>query len=86
MTWRVDWDDRARKELRQLDYPIQKKILQYMRERVTENPRNFGKELSGNKAGLWRYRFADIRIVCKIDDAIVTVLVLRVGHRKNVYI
>jgi mRNA interferase RelE/StbE len=57
-----------------------------MRERVTENPRNFGKELSANKAGLWRYRFADIRIVCKIDDAIVTVLVLRVGHRKNVYI
>lgn len=57
-----------------------------MRERVAENPRNFGRELSGNKAGLWRYRFADIRIVCKIDDAIVTVLVLRVGHRKNVYI
>ena len=86
MIWRVDWDDRARKELRQLDYPIQKKILQYMREHVTENPRNFGKELSGNKGGLWRYRFADIRIDCKIDDAIVTVLVLRVGHRKNVYI
>ena len=52
MTWRIEWDDRARKELRSLDPSVQRKIFLYLRERATENPRNFGKELSGNKAGL----------------------------------
>ena len=43
MTWRVEWDDRARKELRKLDSPIQKEILSYLRVRIagSENPRLF---------------------------------------------
>jgi mRNA interferase RelE/StbE len=44
-----------------------------------------GKALSGDKAGLWRYRVGDHRIVCKIDDDRLIVLVVAVGHRKLVY-
>ncbi len=86
MIWQIDWDDRARKELRSLDYPLQKKVLEYMRVRVSSNPRNFGKELIGNKSSLWRYCLADVRIICKIDDDVVRVLVVCVGHRKDVYV
>ena len=87
MTWRVEWDDRARKELRKLDHPIQKEILKYLRTRIVEskNPRFFGQNLSGNKAGLWRYRVGDYRLICRIEDDILVVLVVGVGHRKEVY-
>lgn len=87
MTWRVEWDDRARKELRKLDNPVQKEILNYLRARIVEskNPRLFGHNLSRNKAGLWRYRVGNYRLICRIDDDILVVLIVGVGHRKEVY-
>lgn len=85
MTWHIKWDDRARKELRSLDHTIQKKILQYVRERSTHNPRDFGRGLVGDKLGLWRYRVDDYRVICRIEDHRLTVLVLEVGHRKEIY-
>lgn len=85
MTWRIKWDDRARKELRALDHTVQKKILRYIRERTTNNPRDFGRCLVGDKLGLWRYRVDDYRVICQIEEHILTVLVLEVGHRKEIY-
>ena len=85
MIWSIEWDDRARKELRSLDRPIQKKILTYLRERTTNNPRNFGKELSGDKVGLWRYRIENYRLICRIEDQKLRILVVTVGHRKEIY-
>ena len=87
MTWNIKWDDRARKELRKLDSPIQKEILNYLRIRIadSENPRIFGQTLSGNKAGLWRYRIGNYRIICRIEDHTLVVLVLGVGHQKEIY-
>lgn len=87
MTWTVEWDDRAAKELRKLDRQMQKEILTYFRERIAtaEDPRRFGKPLSRDLAGLWRYRVRDYRLICSIEDGRLVVLVLHVGHRKNVY-
>lgn len=87
MTWNIEWDDRARKELRKLDSPIQKDILSYLRLRIAEsdNPRIFGQSLSGNKSGLWRYRVGNYRIICRIEDDAFVVLVIGVGHRKEIY-
>jgi mRNA interferase RelE/StbE len=87
LTWKIEWDDRARKELRKLDTPIQKEILSYLRVRISEsnNPRVFGQPLSGNKAGLWRYRVGNYRIICKIEDEVLVVFVIGVGHRKEIY-
>lgn len=87
LTWKIEWDDRARKELRKLDSSVQKEILSYLRLRVMEltNPRVFGQSLSGNKAGLWRYRVGSYRVICKIEDDILVVFVIGVGHRKEIY-
>jgi mRNA interferase RelE/StbE len=85
LTWQINWDDRARKELRSLDKPIQKKILDYLRSRVSSNPLSFGKELVGNKAGLRSYRVESYRIICQIQDEKLTILVIAVGHRKDIY-
>jgi len=87
LTWTVEWDDRARRELRRLDRPVQKAILKYFRERIAtdENPRRFGKTLSHELQGLWRYRVGDHRMVCQIEDDHLMVLVVRVAHRSSVY-
>ncbi len=87
MTWSVEWDDRARRELRKLDPEAQREILRYFRERIAveRDPRRFGKALTGDMMGLWRYRIRDYRAVCRIEDDRVVVLILRVAHRKEVY-
>jgi mRNA interferase RelE/StbE len=85
LTWEIEWDERARKELRLLDAGIQRRILSYLRKRTTENPRNFGKQLSGDKAGLWRYRIEDFRVICRLQDDKLTIVVVAVGHRKEIY-
>jgi mRNA interferase RelE/StbE len=85
--WAVEFDDRARRELRKLDEKIQLAILRYLRSRiaVAEDPRRFGKPLRRSLAGLWRYRVEDYRLICRIEDERIVVLVLQVGHRRDVY-
>ena len=87
MTWRVEFDDAAAKEFRKLDHQAQNDILRYFRERIAtdEDPRRFGKPLSGDLAGLWRYRVRDYRMICNIEDDKLIVLIVRVAHRKGVY-
>ena len=87
MTWRVEWDDRARRELRRLDHPVQRMILRYFSERIAtdEDPRRFGKPLRHTLQGLWHYRSGDYRALCHIEEERLVVLVLAVGHRRQVY-
>lgn len=87
MTWKVEWDDVARKELRKLDRQLQLNILRYLRERIScnDDPRRFGKPLAYDKHGLWRYRVQEARIICQLFEDELLVLVVRVGHRKNIY-
>ncbi len=86
MTWRIEWDERALRELQGLGRESQRRILRYLRERViAEDPRRFGKPLRGELAGLWRYRVEDHRVICRIEDDVLVVLVVAVGHRREVY-
>ncbi len=87
MNWQIEVSETAAKQLERLDKPVQARIFKYLKERLlnTKNPRAFGKGLTGDKAGLWRYRVGDYRIICQVKDEIVTVLVLEVGHRKTIY-
>jgi len=86
-TWRIEITRTAEKQIHKLDRVAQQSIVRFLRERVktAENPRQWGKPLYGDKQGLWRYRIGDYRLVCDIQDEKVTILVLRVGHRKDVY-
>lgn len=87
MTWTVEFDDASAKELRKLDKQAQQEILRYLRERIAteEDPRRFGKPLARDLVGLWRYRIRNYRMICHIEDEKLVVLVLRVGHRKDIY-
>ena len=87
MAWTIEFLTSAAKQFKKLDPPIQKRILQYLRERIAEaeDPRQHGKPLSGDQAGRLRYRIGDYRLICQIEDERLTVLVLTVGHRREVY-
>jgi mRNA interferase RelE/StbE len=87
LIWRVEINETARKQIKSLDRPVQSGILKFLRERVAESsdPRQTGKALRGDMGDLWRYRVGDYRIICDIHDDLVTVLVLRVRHRKEAY-
>ncbi len=88
MAWRIEFEDGALKDLAGLDPPIARRILSFLRDRVAglDDPRSIGEALRGSKLGeFWKYRVGDWRIICRIEDEQVTVLVVRVGNRREVY-
>lgn len=87
MTWTINFSEVALKQLKKLDKSMAKRIIDYLDKRVStaQDPKQQGKALSYNKAGLWRYRVGDYRIICQINDETITILVLQIGHRKEIY-
>ena len=87
MAWTVEVSNYAERQLRKLDAPVRHRILNWLDERIEgcKNPRHFGEALKGGRAGLWRYRVGDWRILCDIRDDRLVVLALAVGHRREVY-
>ena len=85
--WRVEFDRYAAGELRKLGHESHRLVLTYLRTRIatTENPRRFGHPLTGDLKGLWRYRIGDYRIIAAIEEQRFVVLVVSVGHRREVY-
>ncbi len=87
MAWTVSISNIAERQLRKLDRQVQMRILDWLTDRIEgcKNPRHFGEPLKGDLAGLWRYRVGDYRILCEIQDQKIVVLVLTIGHRRQIY-
>ena len=88
MPWSIEFDRAAERELDKLDHQVAKRILSFLFDRVTQldNPRSIGEALAGAKLGnLWKYRVGDYRLISSIEDNRVVVLVLKIGHRRDVY-
>jgi mRNA interferase RelE/StbE len=88
LAWKIEFDPAALKELKKLDPPIARRIISFLRERVAsvDDPRAIGQALAGGTLGdYWKYRVGDWRIIVKIEDKKMLVLVLRVGNRREVY-
>ena len=86
MAWNMELSKVADKSIRKLDKTVAARILDTLEEiSQLDNPRSRGKAMTGNLAGLWRYRIGDYRAVCAIEDDTLVVLVVDVGHRKDIY-
>ena len=87
MNFHVEFTESARKELKKLDKYTQKLILLWLDKNLegTDNPRVHGKALSENRVGQWRYRVGDYRIIAKIEDSRLIILLIAIGHRKEIY-
>ena len=87
MDWQIEWDEYAFKQVQKLDRSLQKTTVEFLKKRLKTygDPRKFGKPLSYDKHGLWRYRLGKIRIICSIEDDSLTILIVKIGQRKNIY-
>ena len=88
MVWQIEVSDAAKKQMSKMGRVEAKRITAFLRQRIAslDDPRQLGEALQGTRfAGLWRYRVGDYRILVDIRDEVVTVIVIGVGHRGEVY-
>jgi len=88
LAWAIKYTETSQRQLKKLDKSIALRVLDFMDEHVAqlEDPRSQGKNLVGPKLGsYWRYRVGDVRVICGIKDEVVTILVVEIGHRPEVY-
>ncbi len=88
MAYSVELSAEVDRELSKLDRQHSKRILKFLHEPLAklDDPRSVGQALHGSQLGeFWKYRVGDYRLICKIEDDRLVVLVLRVGHRKEIY-
>ncbi len=88
MAWIIKYTETSSKQLKKLDRQTALRVLDYMDERIAvlDDPRSLGKNLKGPKMGeYWRYRVGDVRVICNILDGQMTVLVIEIGNRREVY-
>ncbi|WP_137753464.1 type II toxin-antitoxin system RelE/ParE family toxin [Sphingopyxis sp. L1A2A] len=86
MAWKLEVSDQARKQLRKIDTKQADRITQTMTDVAQlDNPRQRGHALAGDYGGHWRYRIGDYRVIAKIEDGRMVIIVVTIGHRREVY-
>lgn len=86
MAWRIDLSPRAERQLGKLNSNDAKRIAAELRKiAALDSPRQRGKALTGDYAGLWRYRVGDWRVIAKLEDGKLVIVVIALGHRREVY-
>jgi mRNA interferase RelE/StbE len=86
--WKIDWKDSAVKDLNKLDKSVQKMILNFIEERIRPNPERLAIKLKGHffgLKGLKRYRIGDYRIVCQMKEDVMVILIIAIGHQREIY-
>jgi|LSQX01.2.fsa_nt_gb mRNA interferase RelE/StbE len=87
MRYTIFFEKNANRELERLDITQQRIITKWIKKNLenTNNPRIYGKSLKGNLRDYWRYRVGNYRIIAEINDIEVKILIINVGHRKDIY-
>ncbi|MBR4928395.1 MAG: type II toxin-antitoxin system RelE/ParE family toxin [Oscillospiraceae bacterium] len=87
MAYHVEFTKSALRDIKKLDKGTSALILGWIRKNLEgcSDPRIHGKGLTANRSGQWRYRVGDYRIIADIDDSRIVVVVVRIGHRRDIY-
>lgn len=87
MAWNVEVSPKAQRQLDELDKSVARRISRFLYERIGKlnDPRQIGERLQGTLHDFWRYRVGDYRIICSLEHERLVVLVLRIGHRSEIY-
>jgi mRNA interferase RelE/StbE len=83
--YKVAYSDHVEKDLKRLDKSTTRKILKHIEQHLAQDPHGLGKPLKDEFDGCWRYRYGDYRIIYKIAEKKILIIVLRIGHRKSIY-
>ena len=86
-SYHVEFTKNARKQLKKMDKFISQMLYSWVMDTLEgcNDPRSIGKPLVENRKDQWRYRVGDYRILVVIEDEVVTIHIVEVGHRKDVY-
>jgi len=84
MTYRLRFTPAVNKQIRKLDKVTATRLRNFLARLNLDAPRSVGKPLSGDSK-LWRYRVGDYRILANISDHEVLILVVHIGHRRDIY-
>ncbi|MCB2088155.1 MAG: type II toxin-antitoxin system RelE/ParE family toxin [Sphingomonadaceae bacterium] len=86
MAWKIEVSREAQKAIGKLGAVPARRIAAGLRQIAElENPRDRGKALTGNQSGHWRYRIGDYRVICQIEDGRLVIVVIALGHRREIY-
>lgn len=87
MNWTIKLSAKALKQLGKINKPEREQAWRFIKETLPtiEKPKSTGKALQGSLKGFWRYRVGNYRLICQIEDTALIILVLEIGHRKDIY-
>ncbi|WP_332819189.1 type II toxin-antitoxin system RelE family toxin [Sphingopyxis sp.] len=86
MAWTLDFDAAARRQLRKPPRDVSDRILIGLQQiSALDNPRQRGKAMVGERTGYWRYRIGDYRVIARIENRRLVIVVIAIGHRREVY-
>ena len=86
--WKIEIDRAVQRDLKKLDFSVAQRITRFIYRRLAklDDPRRIGEALTGPKFGaLWKYRVGDYRVIANIEDARLRIVLVRIGHRSDVY-
>lgn len=83
--WVVVYRESVKKDLKKISKDIQYIIRRAIEDKLMVDPVKFGLPLRRNLKGLMKLRVGDYRIIYSIKREIVTVEVIKIGHRRDVY-
>lgn len=87
MAWNVEFTRTAEKQLKKLDVKWQCTIFDFLENEIATLPdqKKHRNELVGDKAGFWRYRFGDYRVICDVREEQFVIREVTIVHRKEGY-
>ena len=88
MAWTIELSDSAARQLEKIDRSVQSRVRKFLHDRVAglQNPRSIGEALKGERFGeFWKYRVGDYRLIAKIEDNRLVIVIVELGHRREIY-
>jgi mRNA interferase RelE/StbE len=88
MAWTIEFSELANRQIDKLDPSVVRRILQFLKTRAmnAEDPSSLATRLKGpENVGKWRYRIGDYRAIVSFEKAIITIYVIEIGHRREIY-
>lgn len=87
MSYQILTTDRFDKKFKKLDHQIQRIISSWIKKHLIdcEDPKIYGKALIADRSDQWRYRIGNYRLLAKIEESNLTLILIDVGHRKDIY-
>ena len=85
MVYNAIWHEKAVKDLKNLDHPVKKRIVDKVKTQLCMDPESQGRRLKGLFKGMYGFRIGDYRIIYIIDHQILQIQILTISHRKDIY-